>query len=143
LFFVGIAMKACPCGLTKTYDECCGNFIAGTAFPKSPEELMRSRYTAYTEANIDYIMATMKEPANLLFDPLEARAFAQSSQWLKLEVTRTFMNDGKGYVEFFAHYMQNNKPFVLHELSEFRCDEGKWFYVDGDSPRIRLRKQKK
>ena len=136
-------MNSCPCGLQKNYDDCCGSFITGRALPKTPEQLMRSRYTAYTQANIEYITDTMKAPANLMFDPKEAREFALGNKWIKLEVARTFMNDGKGYVEFFAHYMSDNKDLVLHELSEFRCDDGKWFYVDGDSPRLRLRKQRK
>ncbi len=33
------------CGLTKTYDQCCGPYHTGTAQPPTAEALMRSRFT--------------------------------------------------------------------------------------------------
>ena len=49
----------CPCGSGKTYDECCEPFIRGKAFPETAEQLMRSRYSAYTLQEIPYITDTL------------------------------------------------------------------------------------
>src|SRR5262249_12642121 len=48
----------CPCQSGQNLDQCCGPFIAGEAFPETAEQLMRSRYTAYTQANLGYIKKT-------------------------------------------------------------------------------------
>ncbi len=127
-------MKDCPCGTHKSYDACCGRFIAGTQLPSTPEELMRSRYTAYTQANVDYIAGTMKSPALDHFNPHSAREWAERVEWLKLDVITTSAQENKGYVEFLAHFYDNKKKYAIHELSEFHRIDGVWFYVDGKSP---------
>lgn len=38
-------------------------FIPNQKILSTPEELMRSRYTAYNQVNIDYIARTMRSPA--------------------------------------------------------------------------------
>ena len=40
----------------KTYAECCEPVIKGTRKAATPEELMRSRYSAYAKAEIDHII---------------------------------------------------------------------------------------
>lgn len=125
-------MECCPCGLSQSYEQCCGRFIESGMNPLTPEELMRSRYTAYTRANIDYIEKTMRAPANKDFDAKTALMWASQVQWLKLEVMHTRMASAKkGYVEFRAHFAEENKQHLIHELSEFHRVEGKWFYVNG------------
>ncbi len=122
---------SCPCCSGKAYTSCCGVFIEQKCLPATPEELMRSRYTAYTKANIHYIAHTMKSPALDHFDPVAARKWAKAVNWLKLEVIFSSMVGEKGQVEFIAHFSQQGKNKVLHELSEFRRENNKWFYVDG------------
>ncbi len=48
-----VGMETCPCGLEKTYSECCEPLINGTRKAETAEELMRARYTAYSRAEID------------------------------------------------------------------------------------------
>ncbi len=128
-------MNTCPCGTHKPYDHCCGLFISGQQLPTTPEALMRSRYTAYTQANIDYISNTMKEPASKDFNPEEARSWANDVSWLKLEIVDTsYDDDHHGKVEFIAHYAHENMKYVLHEVSLFRRDDKQWFYIDGHGP---------
>ena len=125
-------MENCPCGNNQSYPQCCGKFISGSALPATPEELMRSRYTAYTQANVNYIANTMKAPANKDFDSDTAREWAEQVNWLKLEIVHAQQdNPEKGYVEFLAHFSDENKQFVLHEISEFHLEDGRWYYVDG------------
>jgi SEC-C motif-containing protein len=127
-------MELCPCGSSKNYDQCCEPFITATALPNTPEELMRSRYTAYTQANTEYIAETMKAPANRDFNPEEARSWAADVKWLKLEVVTSSQQENEGTVEFIAQYSHEGKRYVLHELSLFRRDDKQWYYVDGNGP---------
>jgi SEC-C motif domain protein len=127
-------MENCPCGSNKTYAECCGIFISGQMLPPTPETLMRSRYTAYTKADIAYIQNTMMAPANLDFDPEEAEAWANYVKWLGLQVLAASQDGDKGSVEFMAHFSHDNNKQVLHEISEFLRVGQKWFYVNGVGP---------
>jgi SEC-C motif-containing protein len=128
-------MKLCACGSQKKVEACCKRFIDGVAIPTTPEELMRSRYTAFTQINIDYICHTMKGLAAAGFDVEDAKRWAESVEWLGLEVVNTFMEEEKGFVEFLAHFKQNGKRQILHELSEFHFENGIWYYVDGSVPK--------
>lgn len=127
-------MDNCACGSGKTYLDCCNPFITGLKIPTTPEALMRSRYTAYTQANIDYITKTMKAPANQDFDPVAAAQWAKSVRWLALEVVKATSTDTSSFVEFIAHYSHENKRYVLHEISEFHLENGQWYYVNGKGP---------
>jgi SEC-C motif-containing protein len=131
-------MKYCPCGTGKNYTECCGAFISDDKFPSSPEALMRSRYTAYYQVNMDYIAKTMKSPAADNFDPKTAKEWAEKINWIQLDVIKTSSNTTKGFVEFCAHYYCDDKKHILHEISEFNFENGRWYYVNGTQPREQL-----
>lgn len=124
-------MKKCPCGNDKSYEDCCGLFISGTQIPATPEELMRSRYTAYSKANIDYIISTMKSPAADNFDAVSARKWARSAHWLNLQVIQSRIEQQTGYVEFIATYLERHIKQQIHELSEFHLIDGRWYYITG------------
>lgn len=124
-------MTNCPCGTQKSYDACCGLFISGKQKASSPETLMRSRYTAYTKANIDYIQNTMRPPASNEFNPIEAYQWARRVQWKKLDVLRVSPFDTKGWVEFIAYFIEEDQPQQIHETSEFHFIDNTWFYVNG------------
>ncbi len=123
--------RECPCGSGKKYLMCCGIYIESETPAPSPETLMRSRYTAYHDVNLDYIAATMQPPASEGFDAASSREWAKTAKWVKLEVLNSSENNEHGTVEFIAHYLQNNKPRFIRELSEFRKENGCWYYVDG------------
>ncbi len=127
-------MQRCPCGTGKTYLDCCGIFISNQKLPSTPEELMRSRYTAYNQVNIDYIMHTMKSPAADNFDAKAVQESAKKIKWTGLEIVKTTYDSTQGVVEFFAYYYIDNKKHVLHEISEFNFENGKWYYVNGTYP---------
>lgn len=121
----------CNCGSLKNYEECCGKFISGEVVPKSAEELMKSRYTAYTTQNIDYIMnthdrATLNEVSR---DILEE--WSTSSKWLSLQILnceKGCESDKEGIVEFIAKYELHGAVHSHHEKSLFIKDNGKWYY---------------
>jgi SEC-C motif domain protein len=124
-------MPNCPCGSSKNYASCCGLYIDDGKLPETPEILMRSRYTAYSQANIDYIQRTMKGPALDHFNAEAAKQWATIVKWLELEVLHSNVQKTKGYVEFIAYFNEQGKKNSIHELSEFHEINGQWYYVDG------------
>lgn len=85
----------------------CGKFISGKAIPETAVEMMKSRYSAYTVHDIDYIMNT-HEPARLSEISRDVLSnWATSSKWLSLEILKTEKGektDLEGIVEFVAKY---------------------------------------
>ncbi|MDO8953664.1 MAG: YchJ family metal-binding protein [Gammaproteobacteria bacterium] len=115
--------------------KCCKPFITGKAYPKTAEQLMRSRYTAYTRANVNYIADTMTGKAAEGFNKVDAKQWALAAKWLGLKVIRSEAggeNDETGLVEFIATYKLNAKRETISETSIFQKMAGKWLYVGGE-----------
>lgn len=122
----------CPCGGSKNYLDCCGKYVEGRQIPATPEALMRSRYTAYSMADVEYIKKTMHGKPLIGFDALKARRWAEKAVWVGLQVVKAFDKDEQiGYVEFIAQYVEGNQLKSIHETSEFHREQAAWFYVDG------------
>jgi SEC-C motif-containing protein len=125
----------CPCGSTRPFDQCCGPFLSGDATAPTAEALMRSRYTAYTRHDIDYIGRTLAPESSHDFDAAAATTWATQAQWLGLEILATERgreDDVEGVVEFVAAYKQNGATVKHRERSTFRkSDEGVWYFVEG------------
>lgn len=128
-------LAKCPCGLNKAAQDCCHLIIAGVVNAATPEQLMRSRYTAYTKANINHIQKTMAGPAAKKFDPKAAKIWAKSVTWLGLVVKRAYLdtlNPDKGFVEFVATFKNSAGTIQeICELSEFHKINQHWFYTNG------------
>ncbi|NNM59120.1 MAG: hypothetical protein HKM04_04830 [Legionellales bacterium] len=126
-------MTTCPCCSGKTYQDCCEPYLTLNKPAPDPEALMRSRYTAHTLANVEYLKNTMKDKAAEHFDPVKTLRFAKDSEWQGLDVVRSYQPfPTTGYVEFVAHYNDaKGRHQHLHELSEFKLEDGQWYYVDG------------
>lgn len=130
-------MDNCPCGSQQLYQNCCEPFLLEKKSPATPEALMRSRYTAYTLAKIDYIQNTMQGKASKNYDPVSAKVWAQSISWLGLTViSAPTPTKDTGTVTFIARFHENNKPNAIYECSQFQKINGRWFYVDGATPKI-------
>jgi SEC-C motif-containing protein len=128
----------CPCESQTDFSSCCEAFLTGEAKPKTAEQLMRSRYTAYTLANIDYIKKTMAPEHLASFDEQGTRRWAEDSKWLGLKILSTEQggrDDSKGVVVFTASFEQNGQKQEHHERAYFRkSDAGTWCFVDGEAP---------
>ena len=142
-------LAACPCG-GASYAICCAPFIDGAAIAASAEQLMRSRYTAYTLGNEAYLRTTWHPstcPPETILDE------GEKTKWLGLEIKSALRlrqrneagsEDGSGQysgqdsVEFVARYKLGGRAHRLHEVSRFvREDTGagpRWFYLDGSFP---------
>jgi len=122
----------CPCGSKKEYFHCCGQYIENHKIPEIPEQLMRSRYTAYSKTNVDYILKTMKGEALHNFDAASAKQWAKESTWLGLTIIDAPKPHGTiAYVEFIARFHYRGKNQSIHERSEFHYENGRWLYVNG------------
>lgn len=122
---------ACPCGSDKTLAKCCQRFISGEKLPKTPEQLMRSRFVAYAlGGHGDYLLRTW-HPATAA--GLAAAELSEKSQdWIRLEVLAKSRQGDTGMVEFNAWYRdETGGESVLHERSEFSLVAGRWLYVGG------------
>jgi SEC-C motif-containing protein len=130
-------MKNCYCSSEKNFEECCEPFLLGKAKPLTAEELMRSRYSAFATANLEYIMQTIQSAKRKHYIPEAILDWAKSSTWQKLEIVSTqkgMAKDFNGMVEFKAFYINSEgKAEVHHERSIFVKELGKWFFVDGET----------
>ena len=131
-----LARSACPCGRINAkgkalpYADCCARFVEHFDTTPAPdaEHLMRSRYSAFVLQDAAYLQATWhtsQRPATLDFEP--------GAQWLGLQI-KDFKPTGSdtAEMEFVARFRVAGRAVRLHERSRFVCENGRWFYVDGD-----------
>lgn len=116
----------CPCSPEKLYEHCCKKAHLNIASVQTAEVLMRSRYTAFVLANMNYLHAShhsttrpsKKEKRALL-------AWTKSVEWVRLEILNTTQNT----VEFKAYFIENGQINLIHENSLFCIENGNWVYV--------------
>lgn len=122
----------CPCQSGQTYQNCCGPFLEEKAFPETPEQLMRSRYTAFTQANMDYLAKTMQGEPLIQFNAKQTEQWAKSVEWLGLEVYQSGYLKNKinfGTVSFRAMFSENGQMGSIEENSLFSKINGRWYYT--------------
>ena len=122
----------CPCGSGLDLSACCGqwhNGLRAGVHAPTPEALMRSRYSAYVLGRIDYLLATWHPstaPGDLELQPVK---------WLGLEVRHSATTGDAGVVEFVARCRNSlGRGERMHELSRFVREQGRWYYIDGQTP---------
>ena len=124
-------MKDCPCGSNSTFTDCCASLIRGSGFPDTAEDLMRSRYTAFTLKNWEYLVITShpeekKEIAKLGPDLIE-----DGVVWQRLKIMNIRAgghNDSEGQIDFIAYYTKDGHEQTLRESSRFYKINGRWVY---------------
>ncbi len=129
-------MKDCPCGSNFPYTDCCGPLIRGVGFADNAEDLMRSRYTAFTENNWEYLVLTSHPEEKKEMAMLESALVDQGARWKKLEILGTSKGtgqDSEGQVDFIAHYEKDGILQTLRESSRFYKINGRWVYSRKDS----------
>ena len=120
----------CPCGSELLFGRCCLPLHLGERQAETAEQLMRSRYSAFTVDNLGYVWQTWHprtRPSELTPEP--------ALTWTGLEIVDTVAGragDDSGEVEFRAHYRQNRRSGTLHERSRFAVRARRWFYLDGE-----------
>lgn len=121
----------CPCGRKKTYEDCCGNVHQNRVNAITAEDLMRSRYVAFTMANGDFLMKSHHSTTRQGLNQKGLVNYAKSMEWARLEILDTQAggeNDSGGIVEFKAYFSDGKKEIVQQEKSIFTRELGLWVY---------------
>lgn len=137
----------CPCGSNISFQQCCCLLINQETCAQSPEQLMRSRYSAYATEAADYIYQTYAQASRALQSITDISAWAKETKWLKLTINAasdyTELNDQNAVnadnkeqhlptVCFSAYYQHHGEYFLMKETSRFVVEKGQWRYLDGE-----------
>ncbi len=142
-------IELCPCRSKKPFNECCHPFLQGLTYPESPEQLMRSRFSAFATKNYEYVAKTnLGQEADLANVEAVVKSMTEDYlhiHWLNLKVIESGETDADaGFVSFNAFYGYKGKIFVLKEYSHFKKQEGRWFYdaetSDSEVERMKISK---
>ena len=123
----------CYCGLDKPFEECCEPIIKGEAEARTPEELMRARYSAHCTQNLQFLVDTVHPDHRKGVSVEELEQWSPHVQWNELEVHSSSPGEteDEGLVSFTAKFSIKDTPQEMREDSIFRKLNGKWMYVDG------------
>ena len=126
----------CPCQSGKSYTDCCQPFHLHQMIPDSAEKLMRSRYTAYTQVNIPYIVETTVPAQQPLLDQQAMLLWGDETDWAGLKIIshQPFVSKIHSWVEFKAFFNIENGIDAHHERSLFVLISGRWYFVDPTVP---------
>lgn len=120
----------CYCGSLKNYNDCCAPYHQSLKTAETAQQLMRSRYSAFVFSNEKYLKKTwLKETCP------EILGFDNKTKWIRLDVISTvkgLATDDIGKVEFKAWFIESDKLYCLHEISEFKKENAQWLYSGGE-----------
>lgn len=129
----------CYCGSKESYSMCCQPFILEQKYPETPEQLMRSRYSAYATSNAQYIFNTYAKEKHKEHTVTDILNWAQTTQWLSLKVNhataitlKQFSPNTLPTVNFDAYYRHEKHYYKMSESSRFVVEDNQWRYLDGD-----------
>jgi SEC-C motif domain protein len=132
----------CYCGSQRTFKQCCELIITGIKVAETPEQLMRSRYSAYAANIPQYIFDTYAKSPRSCQSLDEITQWAQQTNWLKLTVLssdnitinhfKLHENTVLPTVHFQALYFDKQHFCLMEEKSRFLIENEQWRYLDGD-----------
>jgi SEC-C motif-containing protein len=128
--------RPCPCTSKLTFDKCCEPFLVGKGIPESAEKLMRSRFTAYALNRVDYLVDTTASEKRGELDVEDLSRYCRAVTCISLKILSRQAGgpqDDAGVVIFHASLQINGKRMLHRERSTFRREDGRWFYVDGET----------
>ncbi len=127
----GIQNHPCSCGSGEVFVKCCRPLISGEVAPRTAEALMRSRYTAFCHQEMNYVRDTTHPKSRRNMDEEGQRTWAEKAQFQKLEILKASQMADTAFVEFKAHYAMDGDVHVHHEISNFRREKGRWYFLSG------------
>ncbi len=96
---------------------------------------MRSRYSAYVEARLDYLKQTVAPETRRDHAPSDTKQTVESVRWLGLTILETSgggPRDDQGTVTFEARFNAEGRDQGMRERSRFRRVDGRWAYISGE-----------
>ena len=123
----------CVCGSGQAAQYCCLPLHQGQ-WAETPEQLMRSRYAAFVEQQIDYLVNTTHPAQQHGLDLPAIWQWSQRSQWQGLEVLHwDYLNPEQtlATVSFIARWAESGVAQQHQECSMFirRADQ-RWYFLD-------------
>ena len=122
-------MTNCPCRSGQSYQSCCQPFHQQQAKPKTCEQLMQSRFSAFCLQLGDYLFSTYHP--DYRGDLTIAELSEKTLNWKNLNIIATESFIDTGYVEFKAWYLDKGELNCHHERSNFVKNQNQWLYCDG------------
>ena len=124
--------QACVCDSGNAFDQCCQPFLTKSDYARTPEQLMRSRYSAFALGGYgEYLLETWLPSSSVNLDAAELSK--RLLNWQCLDVLKETKNEDLGTVEFKAYFLdQDGEQQVYHEISTFQRILGRWFYSKGE-----------
>lgn len=125
-------LQNCPCCSNRAFRVCCGPVLKNHERATTAEQLMRSRYTAFTLGNSDFLLKSWAPETR----PAEISCDDKVIRWLDLKVEGCEAGNedsSKGTVSFTARFMGNDHLCYLHEKSRFIKKDTLWYYLDGET----------
>jgi SEC-C motif-containing protein len=132
-------MTLCPCGSGAKYASCCRPLHRGEREAPDAEALMRSRFAAFAQREIAYLLRTlhvdhedrrMGEPSILA----SLRETASAHRYMGLSILDRDGPDPDGIarVLFRAKVFHKGQDLSFVELSSFKHDGAGWRYLRGE-----------
>lgn len=97
-------------------------------WPQTAEALMRSRFEAFRDNDVDWLLASWHASTRPV-----ALDLSSNPTWRGLKIIDTAAgggSDAEGIVEFKATYLVHGCLEVMHERSRFVREDGRWYYLD-------------
>ena len=123
----------CYCGSQKSFAECCEPIIADMGKARTPEELMRARYSAHASGKLQFLVDSVHPDYRKGVSVEELEQWSPHVTWTGLEILSATPGetDNEGYVSFTAHFKVGEVEQEMTEDSFFTKHDGTWMYVDG------------
>lgn len=142
---------ACFCGSRLLFEQCCQPFTTCNIQAQTPEQLMRSRFSAYAMGNGQYVYDTYAKSSQTSQSVKEISDWSKACVWVALQIHSinnnavTITELPEQFVEFSAFYIADETLYELRENSRFVLENIKlehykennsqnlqWRYIDGD-----------
>jgi SEC-C motif-containing protein len=130
--------NTCPCGSQIELINCCLPIIQGKKQASTAEDLLRARYTAFTQGAVDFILSSHHSRTVHEVKREEIADWANHSQWMGLNIVQKeagTIDDQEGTIIFSAHYRSNEKTHDHWEKSFFERENGHWKFLDAQGLR--------
>ena len=132
--------QVCYCGASTAFEQCCQPLHQLHIDALTPEQLMRSRYSAFVTGDAQYLFDTHHSEYRSGLNVTELAQACKQSKFVGLEIVDAPPSStSSGEVEFKAWYQQGKEVLALWERSQFSKIDGLWKYCRGEiKPTIKL-----
>lgn len=128
----------CPCSSGLRLHLCCGPYLKGEREPETPEQMVRSRFTAFALRDAAYWWKTLHATHEDRQQPEEAARAgflksARECRYLALTIRdRQMLAPDRAHVLFHAKIFRGGRDVSFTERSEMVHDGTGWRYASGE-----------